>query len=139
VLDGDLVAEEGRRPGAGVRDQCLVLVEFQLEVVMQERCEALLDLLGFGSGSGEPEEVIICVPDISQPPVAGITRVSARDPAPLRAQPPRCGAVTPPPGVADRSGQPGVFGIRYPFYSPGVFRDQNCLGEFVQPVQVNIG
>jgi hypothetical protein len=61
VLDGDLVAEEGRRPGAGVRDQCLVLVEFQLEVVMQERCEALLDLLGFGSGSGEPEEVIICL------------------------------------------------------------------------------
>jgi len=37
VLDGDLVAEEGRRLGAGVRDQGLVLVEFQLEVVMQER------------------------------------------------------------------------------------------------------
>jgi len=59
VLDGDLVAEEGRRLGAGVRDQCLVLVEFQLEVVMQERREALLDLLGFGLGSGEPEEVIV--------------------------------------------------------------------------------
>jgi hypothetical protein len=55
VLDGDLVAEEGRRLGAGVRDQCLVLVEFQREVVMQERREALLDLLGFGSWSGEPE------------------------------------------------------------------------------------
>ena len=26
---------------------------------MQERGEALLDLLGFGSGSGEPEEVIV--------------------------------------------------------------------------------
>jgi hypothetical protein len=59
VLDGDLVAEEGRRLGAGVRDQRLVLVEFQLEVIMQERCQALLDLLGFGPGSGEPEEVIV--------------------------------------------------------------------------------
>jgi hypothetical protein len=139
VLDGDLVAEEGRCLGAGVRDQRLVLVEFQLEVITQELSEALLDLLGFGSGSGESEEVIIRVPDISQPPVPGITRVPARDPAPLRAQPPRCGAVTPPPGVADRSGQPGVFGIRDPDYSPGVFRDQDCLGVFVQPVQVNIG
>jgi hypothetical protein len=139
VLDGDLVAEEGRRLGAGVRDQCLVLVEFQLEVIMQELCQALLDLLGFGLGSGEPEEVIVGIADISKPPVAGITRVPARDPAPPRAQPPRCGAVTPPPGVADRSGQPGVFGIRDPDSSPGVFRDQDCLGVFVQPVQVNIG
>ena len=59
MLDGDLVAEEGRRLGAGVRDQRLVLVEFQLEVVTQERRQALLDLLGFGPGSGEPEEVIV--------------------------------------------------------------------------------
>jgi hypothetical protein len=59
VLDDDLVAEEGRRLGAGVRDQRLVLVEFQLEVIAQELCEALLDLLGFGLGSGEPEEVIL--------------------------------------------------------------------------------
>ena len=106
---------------------------------MQERREALLDLLGFGLGSGEPEEVIVGVPDISQPPVAGIGRVPARDPAPLRAQPPHCGAVTLSPGVADCSGQPGVFGVCDPDYSPGVFRDQDCLGEFVQPVQVNIG
>jgi hypothetical protein len=139
VLDGDLVAEEGRRLGAGVRDQRLVLVEFQLEVIMQERCQALLDLLGFGSGSGEPEEVIVGVPDISQPPVAGITRVPARGAAPLCAQLPHRSAVAPPPGVADRSGQPGVFGICGPGNSPGVFRDQDCLGEFVQPVQVDIG
>ena len=26
---------------------------------MQELCQALLDLLGFGLGSGEPEEVIV--------------------------------------------------------------------------------
>jgi len=59
VLDGDVIAEEGRRLGAGVRDQGLVLVEFQLEVIAQERRQALLDLLGFGLGSGEPEEVIV--------------------------------------------------------------------------------
>ena len=59
MLDGDFVAEKGRCLGAGVRDQCLVLVEFQLEVITQELCEALLDLLGFGLGSGESEEVIV--------------------------------------------------------------------------------
>ena len=36
VLDGDLVAEEPRRAGAGVGDQRLVLGQFQLEVVTQE-------------------------------------------------------------------------------------------------------
>jgi hypothetical protein len=40
--------------GAGVRDQCLVLVEFQLEVITQEPGEALLDLPGSGLRSGEP-------------------------------------------------------------------------------------
>jgi len=49
VLDGDLVAEEGRRLGAGVRDQGLARVEFQLEIVMQERREAGFDLLGCAS------------------------------------------------------------------------------------------
>jgi hypothetical protein len=75
VLDGDLVAEEGRCLGAGMRDQGLVLVEFQVEVVTQELGQALLDLLGFGLGPGEPEEVIVGIADISGPPVAGITRV----------------------------------------------------------------
>jgi hypothetical protein len=59
VLDGDLVAGEGRRLGAGVRDQGLVLVEFQLEVITQELRQALLDLLGSGPGPGEPGEVIV--------------------------------------------------------------------------------
>lgn len=40
VLDDDLVAEEPRRVGTGVGDQCLVWREFQLEVIMQERREA---------------------------------------------------------------------------------------------------
>ena len=49
VLDGDLVAEEGRSAGPGVREQGLVLVEFQPEIVTQERREAALDFLGCAS------------------------------------------------------------------------------------------
>jgi hypothetical protein len=36
VLDGDVVAEEPRRLGAGVRDQRLAFRQFQLEVLAQE-------------------------------------------------------------------------------------------------------
>ena len=57
VGHGDLVAEEFRRLGAGVRDQGLFLAELQLEVIVQELGEAGLDLLGLGFRSGEPEEV----------------------------------------------------------------------------------
>jgi hypothetical protein len=49
-----------------VRDQCLVLRQFQGEFVAQERRQALFDLFGFGLGSGEPEQgvVALCrVPD----------------------------------------------------------------------------
>ena len=41
VLDGDLVAEEPRRAGAGVGDQRLVLGQFQLEVITQELGQAV--------------------------------------------------------------------------------------------------
>jgi hypothetical protein len=69
VEHGDLVAEELRRLGAGVRDQRLVLGQFQLEFVMQECRQALLDLLGFGPGPGEPEQGVVglCrVPDYAE-------------------------------------------------------------------------
>jgi hypothetical protein len=59
VLDGDFIAEEFRRLGAGVRDQRLLLGEFQFEVVAQELGEAFLDLFGFGLRPGEPEEVVV--------------------------------------------------------------------------------
>src|SRR5207247_8745249 len=54
VLDGDLVAEEPRRAGAGVGDQRLLLGQFQLEFFLQEPAETALDLLGFGLRSDEP-------------------------------------------------------------------------------------
>jgi hypothetical protein len=55
---GGLVAEEARRLVAGVRDAGLLLRELQREVVAQERAEAIPDRLGFGLGTGEPEEPV---------------------------------------------------------------------------------
>jgi hypothetical protein len=62
---GDLVAEELRRACPGVGDQGLVLGQFQLEFVTQEPREAGLDLLGFGFGSDEPEQVVIGVSHVT--------------------------------------------------------------------------
>ena len=78
VLDGDLVAEEPGRARAGVGDQGLALRKLQLEIVEQELSEALFDLFGLGLRSGEPEEVIVCVPCVPQPPVAGVLGIPGR-------------------------------------------------------------
>jgi hypothetical protein len=94
VLNGDLVAEVSRRTGAGVCDQSLVLGEFQREVITQERGEASLDLLGFDLRSNEPEEVIVCVADVLQPPVAGISGILAGQAVKLLAQLSFCGLAT---------------------------------------------
>src|SRR5665809_143811 len=59
LLDGDLVTEEPRRAGARVGDQGLVLRHLQLEILTQKRREALLDLLGLGFRSGEPEQGVV--------------------------------------------------------------------------------
>jgi hypothetical protein len=59
ALGDDLVAEVSRRLGAGVRDQGLVVVEFQFEFVTQERRDLVFDLFGFGFRSGEAQEVIV--------------------------------------------------------------------------------
>jgi hypothetical protein len=58
-----------------VRDQRLFLGQFQLEIVTQEPRQSLFDLFGLGFGSGEPEQVIVCVSAVPQPPVAGIVWV----------------------------------------------------------------
>ena len=91
--DGDLVAEEGRRAGPGVREQGLVLVEFQPEIITQERREPALDFLCFGFRPGEPEEGIVGIPDISQPPVARVVRIRAGQATLLRTQFPCLGMV----------------------------------------------
>jgi hypothetical protein len=61
VLDGDLIAEETGRAGAGVGDQRLAGRQFQPEFITQELCQPLFDLLGFSLGSGEPEQMVICL------------------------------------------------------------------------------
>jgi hypothetical protein len=48
VLGDDLIAEVSCRPGAGMRDQCLVVVEFQLEFLAQELRQLIFDYLGLG-------------------------------------------------------------------------------------------
>ena len=77
VVDGDLIAEVTGRTGAAVSDQRLFLGQFQLEVITQERPEALFDLLGFGFRSGEPEQGVIGIAGVSEPPVGGIAGVLA--------------------------------------------------------------
>jgi len=62
VLDGDLVAEEPRRAGAGVGDQGLGLVQLQGEGFSQERRQRGLDLLGFGLRPDESQDVVGCLP-----------------------------------------------------------------------------
>jgi hypothetical protein len=59
VLGDDVVTEEPRLLGTGVGDQRLVRRQFQLELVAQEPGETLLDFLGLGLGTGEPEEMVI--------------------------------------------------------------------------------
>jgi hypothetical protein len=76
VLDDDVVAEEPRRLGAGVADQGLVLVQFQPEGLPEEPGQLGLDLLGFGLWPGESQDVVICVPQVPQPPESGVHRVA---------------------------------------------------------------
>ena len=59
VLDGDLIAEEPRRTGAGVGDQGLGLVQLQREGLPQERRQFGLDLLGFGLRPDESQDMVI--------------------------------------------------------------------------------
>jgi len=102
-----------------VREQGLVLVEFQPEIVTQERREAALDFLCFGFRPGEPEEGIVGIPDISQPPVARVIRIRAGQAALLRAQVPRLGAVTAGTCAPGRRPYPEVAGLdalRFPGY-----------------------
>ena len=75
AVDGDLVAEASGRPGAGVGDQRLVVGEFQFEVLTQELRQPLFDFLGFGHRSGKPEQMVICVPAVAQPPIPRVVRV----------------------------------------------------------------
>jgi hypothetical protein len=96
VLNDDLVAEEPGRARSGVGDQCFLLRQFQLEFLTQERRKTDLDFLGFGLRSGEPEEVVVAVPHVVQPPEPRINRGLARQTPPLLAQRTHRGTVPSP-------------------------------------------
>jgi hypothetical protein len=49
-------------------DQGFLPGQYQFEIITQKLFQALFDLLGFGFGSGEPEEMIVGIPDAFQPP-----------------------------------------------------------------------
>jgi len=74
VPDGDVVAEEPRPLAASVRDEGLGVVEFQLEGVPEELRDLCLDLLGFGPGADETQEMIVGVARVFQAPVSGVRR-----------------------------------------------------------------
>jgi hypothetical protein len=113
--------------------------QFQLEVLAQELDQALLDLLGFGLGAGEPEQVIVGVPDIPEPAVTGIAGLPVGQALPLLAQLPRGGAVPASPCGPYRIVHRGVRTAGGPACPSGIFRDENCPGELIQAVQVDIG
>ena len=75
--DRDFIAEEPGPLGASMGDQCLVRREIQFEVITQELRQAMFDLFGFGLGSGEPEQGVVGVTAVAQPPVARIIGVLA--------------------------------------------------------------
>ena len=76
VLDDDVIAEEPRRLGAGVGDQGLVLVQVQPEGLPEERRQPGLYLLGFGLRADESQQVVVGVPYVPKPPVAGVHRIA---------------------------------------------------------------
>jgi len=139
VLNGDVVAEEPRRACAGVGDQRLVLGQFQLEFITQERRQPLFDLLGLGLGSGEPEEVVIGVPTVSEPSVVRIMSIRAGHAAHPLTQLPRLGAVAASASTRQRRRHLQVGRVAGPAFPSVVLRNQNRLDKGVQPVQVDVG
>jgi hypothetical protein len=139
VLDGDLVAEVPCRPGAGVGDQRLLAAEFQLEFVAQEPGQLVLDVLGFGLRPGEPQEVVVGVARVAQPPVPGVVRVSEGEGAYLPLVLPGLGPVALPAGLRKPVVRLSVLGVSFPAFPSGILRYDNCLGKGVQLAEVNIG
>src|SRR5262249_49536803 len=75
MLDTDVIAEEPRPLAAGVRDEGLVLVQFQSEGLPEKPRQLRLDLPGFGLRPGESQNMSSRVPCVFRAAVAGIHRV----------------------------------------------------------------
>lgn len=139
MLHDDVVAEVARRARARVRDQGFVGVELEREFVAQEPRQLTLDLLGFGLGSDETQEVIVGVTRIAQPPVAGITRITDRQATQLPEQLPSLGSGPALTRILQSTLHSDVLRIASPAHSPGVLWDQDCLDKVVQLVQIDVG
>jgi len=105
----------------------------------QELGEATLDLLGLGLRSGEPEQDVIGVPDVTQPPIPWIPRISGRESTPLLLQRPHRGTIALAAGSLERAFDPLIRRVIPSACASGVFRHQSRLDELVQPIQVNVG
>ena len=138
VLDDDLVAEISRGPGAGVGDQCLVRVEFEREFIAQEGRQLIFDGLGFGFRSGAPQDVVVCITRIAQPPVPGVLRVDRGELTCLAAQRADRFPVPASAGEGHLMCPPSVFGVTSSMFPSGVLRNQNRLDVSVQFVEVNV-
>jgi len=119
--------------------QRLLLRQFQFELVTQEHSETLLDLLGFGFRSGEPQQGVVGVPAIAQPAIARIVRILAGQAVQPPVKRPHLRAVAAPAGPRDRLFHRAVGRVTRPKSPSGVFRDQHCFDEAVQLVQVDSG
>ena len=119
MLDRDLIAEESRRACAGVGDQGLLGGQFQLEFITQELRQPLFDLLGLGLRPGEPEEVVVGVPAVAQPPVTGIVADPGWAGCAAAGVVPAPGPVTALAGSRDRVRRPARRPGSGPARSPG--------------------
>jgi hypothetical protein len=61
-----------------VGDQRLGLRQLQRKLLAQKLTEATSDLLSFRSWSDEPEQDVIGVADVTQPPIIRIVRIQTR-------------------------------------------------------------
>src|SRR6202044_530089 len=107
---------------AGVGDQGFLLVQLQSEGLPEEPREPGLDLLGFGLRPGESQYVVVCVPYVLQPPVAGVHRVGGGERAQLLSQVPGSCPVPALPRPIPPCPYPPVLGISFPEGSPRVLR-----------------
>ncbi len=90
--------------------------------------------------------MVISVPYVAEPPVSGVHGVPGRDGAQVAAQLPYSGGLdvllsprAPLDVLVQRVLGLPVGRVLLPGLSPRVFRDEDCLGELVQPVHVNAG
>jgi hypothetical protein len=131
VLDGDVVAEEACPLGAGVGDQGLGVVEFQSEGLPEEPGDPCLDLLGFGPGTGEAQDVIVRVSCVLQAAISWVRRVPGGDSAPEGFQVPGFCPVPVPARFTQLVFYPVILRVVFPAGSPCVLRDQFLLDEFL--------